>query len=196
MCQPLILISSLISAATAKLSIEGQEYNAEIAERNVDLAKTAETQRVSNEQTALNLRKIQDGITDAQLIQENDKRLIQAEATATVSAGESFVGGNVVSAKLGDLELGGANANFIIEQQAKLRGQGYNQRFKDMGLAYRNNIMRYDATPIAPVNKGAAVLQGLQTGLNMYAVGDKAGLDTGLETLGENLKNIFTIGRA
>jgi|TARA_R100000149_G_scaffold45761_1_gene18331 hypothetical protein len=195
MCEPLTFISAALGAAQAGYAYRGQQYQQGIALRNKRIAKESEEKRVANEMTATNLRQIQEGIADAQLIQENDRRLVEAESTAVVAAGEAGVSGNVVSAKLGDLEKGGANARFAIETQAKLRGQAYEQRFKNLGLAYRNNIMRYEAAPVPLVNRGQAVLSGLTTGMNMYSVGKEAGLDTALDGLGESLKGIFTIGR-
>ena len=72
MCEPLTFISAALGAAQAGYAYRGQQYQQGIALRNKRIAKESEEKRVANEMTATNLRQIQEGIADAQLIQEND----------------------------------------------------------------------------------------------------------------------------
>jgi hypothetical protein len=174
MCPPAVIAAAL-GTVSAGLQIRGQQIQAKTQRRVQANASKVERQRYLNEVSSLRTQQGQEQIALAQKLQANKRKAMEAQATATVSAGEAGVAGLSVDALRNDLAAKEARYNNSVSTQAQMLDVRRNLALRDAGLGFTNNMLRINR-PIAEVDYAGALMSGAQTGLSTYSVLNDAGV--------------------
>lgn len=159
--------STSLGIASTGLQIRGQQIQAKTQRRVQANASKVERQRYLNEVSSLRTQQAQEQVALAQKLQANKRKAMEAQATATVSAGEAGVAGLSVDALKNDLAAREARYNNSLNTQAQMLDVRRNLALRDAGLGFTNNMLRINR-PIQEVDYAGALMSGAQTGLSTY----------------------------
>jgi hypothetical protein len=185
MCPPIIAAVAAAAPATQAalalgavstgLQIRGQQIQAKTQRRVQANASKVERQRYLNEVSSLRTQQAQEQVALAQKLQANKRKAMEAQSTATVSAGEAGVAGLSVDALRNDLAAKEARYNNSVSTQAQMLDVRRNLALRDAGLGFTNNMLRINR-PIQEVDYAGALMSGAKTGLSTYSVLKDAGV--------------------
>lgn len=170
-----------MGAASAALSIRGQQQAAKAQAKVQKNATIAEQQRHLQEMSAMRLQQRQEQVVAAQGIQKSATKAREARARARVSAGEAGVAGLSVDALINDLTRQEAEYRFSVQQQQEFNDVNRELAFKDGAMQSRMNLLSINK-PIEQPNYLGAVLDGAQTGMSMYSFGKESGMNDWLNS--------------
>lgn len=170
-----------MGAASAALSIRGQQQAAKAQAKVQKNATIAEQQRHLQEMSAMRLQQRQEQVAAAQGIQKSATKAREARARARVSAGEAGVAGLSVDALINDLTRQEAEYRFSVQQQQEFNDVNRELAFKDGAMQSRMNLLSINK-PIEQPNYLGAALSGAQTGMSMYSFGKESGMNDWMNT--------------
>ena len=184
MCEPITISATTmayISAATAAASIAsgiaGQKQQADTQAQQQKLASQQERQRYLQEVTSLRQQQAQEQVALSQRMQEAEIKGKEAKAQLVVSAGEGGVAGLGVEALVANIARKQATYAFSEKKQAEMINVSRNIELEAAGAGYQRNLFTINK-PITQPDYVGTVIEGAQTGMNMYSFGQKAGLTT------------------
>ena len=184
MCEPITIsattmayISAATAAASIASSIVGQKQQADAQEQQQKLASQQERQRYLEEVTSLRQQQAQEQVAKSQRMQEAELKGKEAKAAAVVSAGEAGVAGLSVEALVANISRKQATYAFSEQKQAEMMNASRTMEIQSAGAGYQRNLLSINK-PIQQPDYVGSTIQGVQTGMNIYSAGQKAGLTT------------------
>ena len=177
MCEPVSITAAIIAVATAASSAVGQKQQADAQEKQQKLASQQERQRYLEEVTSLRQQQAQEQVARSQRMQEAELKGKEAKAQAVVAAGEAGVAGLSVEALVANILRKEATYAFSERKQAEMMSASRTMEIQSSGSGYQRNLLSINR-PIAQPDYVGSALQGIQTGMSVYSVGQKAGLTT------------------
>lgn len=171
MCEP-TTIAVAMGVGQAASTIAGQRNAAKTQEKMQLRATQDEQKRYSREVSAQRTRERFQKIAMAQKLRANQKRAMEARATARTVAGEAGVGGRSVDALMSDYTRKEADYNFSLAQQDQMNFVNSQINLDNAAGQSRSNMLRINK-PIEQPNYLGAILDGAQTAFSMQgAMGD------------------------
>jgi hypothetical protein len=110
-------------------------------------------------------------------MQEAELKGKEAKAQAVVAAGEAGVAGLSVEALVANISRKQATYAFSEQKQAEMMSASRTMEIQSAGAGYQRNLLSINK-PIAQPDYVGTTIQGVQTGMNIYSGGQKAGLTT------------------
>lgn len=177
MCEPVSITAAVIAVATAASSAVAQKQAADAQEKQQGIASQQERQRYLEEVTSLRQQQAQEQVAKSQRMQEAELKGKEAKAQAVVAAGEAGVAGLSVEALVANISRKQATYAFSEQKQAEMMNVSRNLEIQSAGSGYQRNLLSINK-PIQPPDYVGTTIQGVQTGMNIYSGGQKAGLTT------------------
>tara|TARA_Y100000361_G_scaffold41014_1_gene35169 strand:+ start:4502 stop:5143 length:642 start_codon:yes stop_codon:yes gene_type:complete len=173
MCEP-TTIAVAMGVGQAASTIAGQRNAAKTQEKMQLRATQDEQKRYLREVSAQRTQERFQKIAMAQKLRANQKRAMEARATARVVAGEAGVGGRSVDALVADYTRKEAEYNFSLAQQDQMNFVNSQINLDNAAGQSRSNMLRINK-PIEQPNYLGAILDGAQTAFSMQGAMADAG---------------------
>jgi hypothetical protein len=153
----------------------GQKQAAKTQAEMQRRATEAELDRVATMQSSMRLKERQEKLQAAQKLMENQRRLREAQATATVAAGESGITGQSVDLVSADMTRRAAEYGNSIRQNLELADISRQYQFGNVANQAVANLININQ-PIEPPDYVGNILSGVSTGFSTYSGMKDAGL--------------------
>lgn len=161
---PLSIAASVLSAGAG---IMGQQQAQKAQLEQQKRATEAEMKRVAQQQSSVRVKERQQQLEAAQKLAQNAQSLREAQATATVAAGEANVAGRTIDLVSADMTRAAANYSNSIEQNLKIAEVNRQTTFDNMGAQFASNFININQ-PVAAVDYLGNIAGGLSTGMSLY----------------------------